>query len=62
VDDLQDVTTPQNWLGALERSEAQLAAGQTVPAEPIMQRLRDSIAELERKAADKPRRSAPARR
>ena len=62
MEDLQDVTIPQSWLDALERSEAQLAAGQTVPAEPIMQRLRDSIAELERKAADRPRRTAPARR
>ena len=62
MEDLQDVTIPQSWLDALEPSEAQLAAGQTVPAEPIMQRLRDSIAELERKAADRPRRTAPARR
>ena len=47
---------PAGWLEALAESEAELAAGQTVPAEAVQQRLRDAIARLE---AD---RTAPARR
>jgi hypothetical protein len=38
---------PPGWLEALAESEAQLAAGQTVPSEPIMQRLRETIARLD---------------
>jgi hypothetical protein len=37
--------------GALARSEAQLAAGQTVPLEPILARLRASIARMEARQA-----------
>ena len=48
--------TPTGWLEALAESEAELAAGQTVPGEAIRQRLRDAIARLE---ANQP---APARR
>jgi hypothetical protein len=46
---------PAEWLDALAESEAQLAAGQTVPAAEVMRGLRDGIARLEaasgRKAA-----------
>jgi len=37
---------------ALERSEAQIAAGQTVPPEPILARLRGSIARMETRQAE----------
>lgn len=42
---------PPGWLEALAESEAELAAGLTVPSEPIMQRLRETIARLEAKRA-----------
>ena len=48
--------TPAGWLEALAESEAELAAGQTVPGEAIRQRLRDAIARLEANQ------TAPARR
>ena len=51
---------PTDWLADLEISEAQLEAGQTVPIEPVLQRLRDSIARLEAKPADKaPKETSP---
>jgi hypothetical protein len=42
--------TPPAWLAeSLERSEAQIAAGQTVPLEPVLDRLRTSIARMKGK-------------
>jgi hypothetical protein len=42
--------TPPGWLAeSLERSEAQIAAGQTVPLEPVLDRLRASIARMKGK-------------
>jgi hypothetical protein len=39
--------TLRNWLvESLDRSEAQIAAGQTVPLEPVLDRLRASIARI----------------
>jgi hypothetical protein len=38
---------PAEWLEALARSDAQRAAGQTVPAEAVHQRIRDTIARIE---------------
>ncbi len=44
---------PPNWVvESLERSEAQIAAGQTVPLEPVLDRLRASTARM--KAAQVP--------
>jgi hypothetical protein len=38
---------PPGWLvESLERSEAQITAGQTVPLEPVLDRLRASIARM----------------
>jgi len=62
VDGMSDRTDrrPADWLADLEVSEAQLAAGQTVPIEPALQRLRDSIARLEAKPADRePKETSP---
>jgi len=42
---------PASWLEALAESEAELAAGQTVPGEVVRQRLLDSIARIEAKQA-----------
>lgn len=38
---------PPDWIDALDRSKAQVDAGQTVPAEPVLQRLRAGLARLE---------------
>lgn len=38
---------PAGWLESLERSKAQLAAGQTVPLLPVLDRLRASAERLE---------------
>jgi hypothetical protein len=46
--DDQDTTAraPAGWLEILAESEAELEAGQTVPAEVVRQMLRDSIARI----------------
>jgi hypothetical protein len=38
---------PPGWIKALEASEAEFAAGLTVSIEPVMRRLRESIARME---------------
>ncbi len=44
---------PPDWLvDSLERSEAQIAAGQTVALEPVLDRLRASIARMRAKRLD----------
>jgi hypothetical protein len=40
-------SAPQSWIESLERSEAQLAAGQIVSGEAMHQRLRDSLSRME---------------
>jgi len=51
--------TLESITAALERSEAQIAAGQTVPLEPILARLRASVADME---ARRDKQSAQARK
>lgn len=48
MDDIprQTAEAPAGWLEALARSEAQIAAGQTMPLEPVLNRLRASIARM----------------
>jgi len=51
--------TPPNWLlDSLARSDAQIAAGETVPLEPVLDRLRASIARMKAKPPLKPDREA----
>lgn len=45
------VPVPAGWVESLERSEAQLARGETVPLEPVLDRLRATIARMEAKRA-----------
>jgi hypothetical protein len=53
---------PAGWLDDLAESEAELAAGLTVPGEAVRQRLHDAIARLEAKrAANGPPHDAPPR-
>jgi hypothetical protein len=49
------------WIADLDESEAQVDAGMTVPLEPALERLRDSIRRLEAKALDENRRGAARR-
>lgn len=44
--------TLESITAALERSEAQIAAGQTVPLEPVLARLRASVARMETRQAE----------
>ncbi len=45
-----DDKSPPDWLAeSLERSEMQIADGQTVPLEPVLDRLRASIARMKAK-------------
>jgi hypothetical protein len=53
---------PTGWLEILEESEAELAAGLTVPGEVVRQMLRDSLARLEAKQDAAPPRRASSRR
>lgn len=53
---------PAGWRESLDRSEAQLAAGETVPGEKVMRELYESIARLESKHAGKPNRGTAPRR
>jgi hypothetical protein len=53
---------PAGWLEILEESEAELAAGLTVPGEVVRQMLRDSLARLEAKQDAAPARKARSRR
>jgi hypothetical protein len=46
MDDNPTSAAPTWLLESLERSEAQIAAGQTVPLEPALDRLRASIARI----------------
>jgi len=46
MDAIAEKPVPQ-WLhDSLDRSEAQIAAGQTVPLDPVLDRLRASIARM----------------
>ena len=42
-----DKPVPKSIAASLARSEAQIAAGQTVPLEPVLDRLRSSIARMQ---------------
>jgi len=48
---------PAGWLEAIAESEAELAAGLTVPGDVVRQRLLDSIARIEAKRAATEQRS-----
>ena len=47
-----DKPVPESIAASLARSEAQLAAGKTVPLEPVLDRLRASVARMQ--ADEKP--------
>ncbi len=43
---------PRDWIESLERSEAQIEAGRTVPLEPLLDMMRASIARMESRRAE----------
>jgi len=47
MSDRSDRAAPTKWLESLARSKAEIAAGQTVPLLPILDRLRASADRLE---------------
>ena len=51
-DDTAPRPAPAGWLETLERSEADLAAGHTVPLEPVLARMRESIKRMEARQAE----------
>lgn len=57
-DDTTSRPLPTGWLDAMDESDAQLAAGQTVPLEPLLDELRQAAAQLEAKLAGEPERTA----
>jgi hypothetical protein len=52
-----DKPVPESIAASLARSEAQIAAGQTMPLEPALDRLRASIARMQ--ANEKPKPPSP---
>ena len=52
---------PAGWLEAMDESDAQLAAGQTVPLEPLLDELRRAAEQLEAELADRPERASASR-
>jgi len=53
-------STPLCWIEALDRSAAEVAAGQTVPIEPVLDELRASAERLEARLAATPSRKKSA--
>lgn len=47
-------TPPVSWLDDIAESEAQVAAGQVVPLEPVLERIRGSIARMEARRTEQP--------
>ena len=50
---------PESIAARLDRSEAQIAAGRTVPLEPVLDRLRASIARMQQAQDEKRQTPAP---
>ena len=54
MDQLQDHrrgSLPEGWQDALDRADADIAAGRVVPSEHIMRKLRTAIAAMESKTS-----------
>ncbi|MCB8875640.1 hypothetical protein [Acidisoma silvae] len=59
MDDVPNTLLPSWMADSLARSEAQIAAGETVPLEPVLNRIRASIERMQaNKAAVTPARKA----
>jgi hypothetical protein len=58
ADTVNDTKAPADWLESLDRSQAQAEAGETVPLEPVLDRLRASIARMKAKRSEENRQAA----
>ncbi|MGP0059026.1 MAG: hypothetical protein ACLPID_07060 [Beijerinckiaceae bacterium] len=54
-----DKPVPESIAASLARSEAQIAAGQTVPLEPVLDRLRSSIDRMQQAEDEKLKMPSP---
>jgi hypothetical protein len=62
-DNSPQIQAPQRWIDALARSEAQVAAGDTVPSTVVWQHIQESLARLEaRPVAKQSRKGRPNRK
>jgi hypothetical protein len=59
MDDVRPLPAPPGWLEALDRAEADVAAGRTVDAETIHTKLRAGIERMEARQAAKQKPSRP---
>lgn len=50
-EEAENPAPPQGWVESLERAKAEIAAGQTVPMEPVLEKLRASAERLEHRRA-----------
>lgn len=57
-DTLKNNRAPSEWLAALDRADAQYAAGDLVSGDDIMRELHETIARMEAKRAASPKRPA----
>ena len=56
MDDVRPLPAPPGWIEALDRAEADVAAGRTVDAETVHTKLRAAIERMEgRQVAKRPR-------
>jgi hypothetical protein len=51
-DDVENLPPPPGWTESLNRAKAEIAAGQTVAMEPLLERLRASAERLEHRRAE----------
>jgi hypothetical protein len=59
MDDVRPLPTPPGWIEALDRAEADVAAGRTVDAATIHAKLRVGIERMEARKAAKQKLSRP---
>ncbi len=62
MDDIANRAAPPGWLEALAEGEADIAAGRIVPAETVHRLIRESLARLEERQAEKLRRKETRKR
>lgn len=53
MDNPSSVPLPKEWLDALSRADADVAAGHMVSGDTIMRRLRQTLGNMEARAVDK---------
>lgn len=62
MDNADDLQPPQDWLDALDRADADVVAGRTVPGDGVISRLRHTLADMEAREEGKQSHEAVRRR